>query len=707
MADKPSLNLDEDAGDFQLNLESDVQFLKGVGPDRAALLQRLGIETVGDLLWYLPRDVLDFTDVRLPRDLEADKPQSVLGRVVDVDAKQLRNGRTLVAALIECEVDYARGIWFNQAWMRKRFVDGQLVLFSGKPKFNQNRWEFSHPQVQWLDDEESASGGVILTRYGLTEGLKVHQLRRMIANAIDSCGHLVEDHLPDSLLKRLELPSLKSALQGVHQPPDMETYERCRQRVLFDDLYEFQLGLALRRRSWRNRRNAPQLEVSAKIDARIRRLFPFSFTEGQDLAIKDLASDFKSGFAMHRLLQADVGAGKTVVAIYAMLVAVAHGWQAALMAPTELLATQHWQTLQNVLGDSHVKRALLTGSLGTAERRDVMSGIEDGSLQLVVGTQALIQSGVNFSKLGVVVIDEQHKFGVAQRAQFSATSEVPPHILVMTATPIPRTLCMTQFGDLDVTSVRDMPQGRQPVVTSRLSTSTQKRKAWDFIKDQLRTGRQLYVVCPLVESTSEAMADVASAEEIYRKMANEALSDFRVGLVHGRMDRGEREVTMDQFRQGELDALVATTVIEVGVDVPNATQTLILDAERFGLSQLHQLRGRVGRGRHRGYCFLVSDSVAPDAVSRLQAMESTTDGFELAERDFELRGPGDILGTRQHGALPLRFAKQLRDEDVLRKTRDEAFFAVRTGEIDSPEYSVLKLRVLERFAQLLDLPRSG
>lgn len=687
-----------------LTLQTNVQYLSGVGPNWASSLHRLGIETIEDLLWHLPRDILDFSHVKTPGDLQAGKPQTVQGTVVDVDARQLRNGRSLSAVLIDCGDDYVRGIWFNQPWMRQKFNAGQLVLFSGKPKFNQGRWEFAHPEVQWLDDVDLTEGGIILTRYRLTEGLKVHKLRQLIATALDAVSDQLVDVMPETLREQLKLPHLQVALQTVHQPTSRDEYEQARRRLVFDDLFEFQLGVALRRRQWRARQNAPVFETTARIDARIRRLFPFDFTQGQQAAIRDIVADLRSGFAMHRLIQADVGAGKTVVAIYAMLVAIANGAQAVLMAPTELLANQHWETLRTALVNSRVEMALLTGSLTSRQRRETLSGIASGTTQLVVGTQAVIQQDVNFHNLGLVVIDEQHKFGVAQRASFSADSGPPVHVLVMTATPIPRTLCLTQFGDLDVTTVTDRPPGRQSVVTSRIASGPAKKKAWEFLKEKLRAGRQLYIVCPLVDGGGTLEA--ASAEATFQRM-QAALPDFRLGLVHGRLDRDERQQTMSAFRDHEIDVLVSTTVIEVGVDVPNATLMVILDAERFGLSQLHQLRGRVARGKFRGYCFLVSDADSAEANARLSALEQAADGFSVAEQDFELRGPGDILGTRQHGALPLRFADFLQDQKTLDQAREVAFQLVRSGEFDTPEFANLKQQVLSRFSNLLDLPGSG
>jgi ATP-dependent DNA helicase RecG len=460
---------------------------------------------------------------------------------------------------------------------------------------------------------------------------------------------------------------------------------------------------------WKKSQKASPLPSSAKIDARIRRLFSFRFTPGQDRAVLEIAEDLGRDQAMHRLLQADVGAGKTAVAVYAMLVAVANGKQAVMMAPTEVLAQQHWQTIDSLLAQSRVERCLLTGQLTAAQRRDTLESIASGKVQLIVGTQAVIQHDVRFNSLGLAIIDEQHKFGVMQRAKFSE-GETSPHVLVMTATPIPRSLCLTQFGDLDLTLITDLPPGRQRVVTSRVPGRQASRKVWDFVKTQLKEGRQAYIVCPRVEedaSLPAGMDAAASAEAVYQKVSTGELKDFKVGLVHGQLPRDDRAETMAAFRNGDLNVLVATTVIEVGVDVPNATLMIISQSERFGLSQLHQLRGRIGRGRFQGYCFLFSDADSPEAVKRLSAMESTSDGFRIAEVDFEIRGPGDVLGTRQSGAMPLRVADLVRDKAMLDEARVAAFNLVESGEFDGPEFGPLKNRVLDRFAKLMDLQQTG
>ncbi len=683
-----------------------VQHLTGVGPSRAAILAKLEIYTVGDLLWHLPRDVLDLSQVKKVNELVEGITQSVRGTVCDLDARLTSTGKHMTTALIDSEGKYIRLSWFNQPWMFRKLQMEQLLLVAGKPKKRDGRWEFSHPQLQWLSDEDRESGFGVLPRYPLTEGLQQAELRRLTSLAVDEFADHVPEHHYAKALEKWKIVGIDQALRGLHKPNTVEEYLAGRRRLLWDDLFEFQVGLALRRRAWIKHSKAPSIEITAKVDARIRRLFPFSLTEGQDQAIRDVTADLATGHAMHRLIQADVGAGKTVIAIYALLAAVAGGWQGVLMTPTELLATQHWETLQSVLAQSRVKRALLTGRIGAKEQREVHAGLQSGDIQLVVGTQAIIQEKVKFSNLGLVVIDEQHKFGVAQRATFSEQEGHSPHILVMTATPIPRSLCLTQFGDLDLTLVKDLPPGRQRVITSRVMGPGNRKRCWDFIRKKLSEGRQLYVVSPRVDGGAEE-GDQLGVEQVFRELPQTELTGFKVGMVHGQMEGKLRAETMAQFREGEIQALVATTVIEVGVDVPNATLMVILDAERFGLSQLHQLRGRIARGKYQGYCFLISDVDSAESSTRLHAMEQTNDGFQIAEVDFEMRGPGDALGTRQSGSLPLRIADLIRDHDLLIETRAAAQSLLQTEAIDRPEFAPLKLKVLDRFGQLMDLQRGG
>lgn len=686
-------------------MQTPVQFAPGVGPARAALLANLGIRSVEDLLWYLPRDVLDLTDVTPVPRLRAGELQTVCGSVVDIDGRSLSPGRSLSAVLLDCNGHYLRGTWFNQPWVLKRFESARVVTFSGKPKRQAGRWEINNPTVVYLESTDGpAEAGSVLPVYRLTEGVKQEQLRRILRDAVDRWLEYVVDSIPADVRERYQLPGLQPAIRGVHCPASMEEFSGSRRRLLFDDLLEFQLGLAMRRRYWKSGDNAPVLPTSAKIDSRIRRLFPFRFTAGQDQVVKEISADLQSGHAMHRLLQADVGAGKTAVAIYAILVAIAAGYQAVLMAPTEVLANQHSSTIDRILANSRVRRACLTGSLSDAQRRQTLEDIRDGQTQLIIGTQAVIQKDVEFARLGLAVIDEQHKFGVRQRAHF-ASGDSRSHVLVMTATPIPRSMCLTRFGDLDLSVISDMPPGRQRIVTSRAPAGSVRSKAWDFVRRQLAAGRQAYIICPRVGDSDDD--DGVSAESIHRQLSEGELRDFHFGLVHGRLDRAQRAQTMQEFHEGIIQVLVATTVVEVGIDVSNATLMVVMEADRFGLSQLHQLRGRIARGQFQGYCFLFSDAASEDAEKRLAILEQTSDGFRIAEEDYELRGPGDVLGTRQHGRLPLRVANAIRDRDILIEARQAAFSLVDSGQFDEPDCRPLKVAVLERFGELMELPRTG
>ncbi len=682
-----------------------VQFVRGVGPQRAELFAKLDIHTVTDLLWHLPRDVLDLTQLSGVFELTADRVHSIRGEVVDRDARLTSTGKTMTALLFKCDGGFVRAVWFNQGYMLRKYELGQHVLLTGQPKLRERRWEFSHPETQPLetdDDDHTAAPGV-LPRYPLTEGLRMRDIRRATAAAVEEYADQLAEFLPDDFRIECALPRLSDAIRQLHCPRTMDEYRAGRRRVLLDDLLEFEIAVVLRRRAWNRENKALPLPNSSKIDARIRRLFSFPFTGGQNQAVTEIVADIAQDRAMHRLLQADVGAGKTAVAVYAMLVAIANGTQAVLMAPTEVLAQQHWSTIENILEHSRVERRLLTGQLTPSVRNKVREEIATGTAQLIIGTQSLIQESITFHRLGLAVIDEQHKFGVGQRGRFQS-GETAPHRLVMTATPIPRSLCLTQFGDLDLTSIRELPPGRQRVVTSRI-TGEAVPKAWGFLRKMLREGRQAYLVCPRIEG--DESDDSPGAEALFRSVTTGELNGFRVGLMHGQQDRDTRAATMDAFRRGDLDVLVATTVIEVGVDVPNATLMMIFAAERFGLSQLHQLRGRICRGLFQGYCFLQSDAVQPEAVRRLSALEATGDGFQLAEVDFELRGPGDVLGTRQHGDMPLRVADLVRDRDLLEEARKIAIDVVDQGRIDTPEFFPLKLRVLERFGKMMDLPQAG
>ena len=694
-------------------LDTPVQFVRGCGPRRAALLAKLDLHTVRDLLFLLPRDVLDLSVASSVSSLSDEGVHTVRGVVRETDGRPTRGGRTLVKALIDVgNGEFVRGSWFNQPWMRKKLPDGQPVMLTGKCRRYDGAWEFGSPRVDLLegDGELHADRKGIEPVYALTEGVNQRGLNMLATRAVEGFGQYICDPLPKAFREKHALPHLRDAAAGLHAAETLDQFNAARRRILFDDLFEFQLGVALRRRIWRAGGKAAALPASAKIDARVRRLFPFEFTGGQNDAVKEICADLASETAMHRLLQADVGAGKTVVALYAMLVAVAHGRQAVLMAPTEVLANQHWATVQQALRHSRVERQLLTGRLTAKKRKELLARIKAGAVDLVIGTQALIQKGVRIPRLGVAVVDEQHKFGVAQRAAFSA-GDNDPHVLVMTATPIPRSLALTQFGDLDVTTVRDLPPGRQPVVTSRVPGPKARQRTWHFIREKLDEGRQCYVICPKVGTADEADLESdelsASVEATFKELTGGELKGYEVGLVHGKLDADKKEAAMTAFKTGETRVLVSTTVVEVGVDVPNATLMVIQKAESFGLSQLHQLRGRVARGTRRGYCFLYTDQTSDAAAERLGVLERTTDGFEIAEADFQQRGPGHVLGTRQSGKSALRVADPQRDREILEEARARAFHLVETGLFDEPEWAMVKADVLDRFGEVMELAKTG
>jgi ATP-dependent DNA helicase RecG len=686
-------------------LATPVQFVPGVGPQRAELLEKLGLGTVADVLFFFPRDYQDLTQLRAIDDLEEGKLQSVSGVVEEYELRGTGAGRSVLGVLVRGMAGgFLRALWFNQPFMRERFARGQRVLLSGKPRRNGLFWEMAHPMVAPLGDDEAEPEGKILPVYPLTEGVKQWHVRRIVRGVVEKYAELLDEVFPLSYLEAHDLWPLRRALSEIHSLSDWTSLEHARRRFVYQELFILQLGLAVRREQQRSQEHAPVLETTAKIDARIRRLFPFELTAGQEQAIAEIAGDMARAVPMNRLLQGDVGSGKTIVAVHAMLVAVANGHQAVLMAPTEVLARQHGQTLRRLLAGSHVRLGELTGGLPTKERRELLDAISEGKIDLVVGTQAVLQQDVAFAKLGLVVIDEQHKFGVRQRAALKRAGQ-DPHYLVMTATPIPRTVTMTLFGDLDVSTLRDMPPGRQKVRTY-LADEAQRERWWEFFRRKLREGRQGYVVTPLVEESDQTAA--TSLDAAYEALVNGPLEAFRVGLIHGRMSAEEKDAVMDDFRRREIQVLVCTSVVEVGVDVPNATLMTIESAQRFGLAQLHQLRGRVSRGAHPGFCTLFVDTESDDAKERLGGFISTTDGFLLAEVDFKHRGPGDLFGTRQHGLPPFRVADLLRDAAVLEEARRDALALVAADPgLSQPDHARLRRQMLQRYGKVLELGDVG
>jgi ATP-dependent DNA helicase RecG len=686
-------------------LQQSAQFLRGVGPTRYELLQRLHIETIADLLFHFPRSYEDLTDIRPIAQLDSGRVQTVQGEIVEMEGRETQRGQTLVSIVVsDGGKTVLEGVWFNQPYITSRYRYGQRVAFSGKPSWYRGHWQMNNPRVQPLDKETAADLPKVLPIYPLTEDLRLEQLRPIIRRAVEEYGMYVAEILPPALRQERLLPDAQKALRDVHMPETIGDARTARRRFVYEEFLILQLALGVRRRELRDRQQAPVFKVTAAIDAHIRRLFPFRLTRDQDKAVTEICKDLASDRPMQRLLQADVGAGKTAVAVYALLATVADKHQAILMAPTEVLARQHWHTLERYLAKSRVRRLLLTGGLSQRERRAALTAIRGGDVDLVVGTQALVQEDVQFAKLGLVVIDEQHRFGVNQRARVRRLG-VDPHYLVMTATPIPRTVALTVFGDLDVSVIRQMPPGRKPVST-RWVTENQREKLYGHLREGLRQKQQAFVVCPLVAESERS--DLKAAAETFEELQSGPFAEFRVGLLHGRLDDAEKDKVMAQFRAGEVDLLVATSVIEVGIDVPNATLLVIEHAERFGLSQLHQLRGRIARGSRPGECFFFAEPATDEARDRLKALCKTSDGFEVAEMDARLRGVGEFFGTRQHGLGEFRFADLLADLEVLTWARQDAFALVTADAgLRRPEHEALRLAVLDRYGKTLDLAEIG
>ncbi len=692
-------------GDAKTLLNTPVEQLRIVGRGRSRLLEKLGIRTVSDLLFHFPRDYQDLSDERLIADLEEETLQSVRGIVAEVDAQSSGFGKSRVALVLTDSSGALRATWFNQPFMRSKFSQGQRLLLTAKPKLRGMMWEMVHPQFTFLADDEAVAPeqASLLPVYALTEGLSQFHLRRMVAAAVEEFSDKLEEVFPSQLLKKYDLMPLVEAVRTIHTPADEAHRDRARRRFVFQELFVLQLALSIRRGQQRDLQ-APELPASAKIDARIRRLLPFELTESQNESIQQITADMALDRPMNRMLQGDVGSGKTIVALYAMLVCVAHGHQAALMAPTEILARQHAGSLAKLLEASRVRYAVLTGGMLKSERDQVLADIGSGKIDVLLGTQAILQEDVQFLDLGLIVIDEQHKFGVRQRAALRQ-GDNSPHYLVMTATPIPRTLSMTLFGDLDLSTLRELPSGRQPVNTYLVEPGDQSQW-WHFVRDRLREGRQAFVVAPLVDESETISAP--SVAEAFEQLTNGELEAFRLSILHGRMSSAEKRETMDAFREGETQVLVSTSVVEVGVDVANATVMTIAGADRFGLAQLHQLRGRVGRGSHAGFCGVLLGEPTEGSRERLEAFSSSTDGFELAELDFKLRGPGDLFGTQQHGLPPLRIADLQRDRDTLEEARREAQLLVADDPgLKHADHTKLRRQMLTRYGKALELGDVG
>lgn len=646
-----------------------VQFLKMIGPRRAASMQKLGIFTVKDLLYHFPRRYEDRSKLLPAGACSHGEVATIRGRVLAAQDVKPRRGLTITKLAVNDGTGIFYAVWFNQPFIKKMLPVGSEIFVTGKIDKN-----YGPVQVMVDDYEIAAEGGDplgagrLVPIYPLAGQLNQRLIRTVIKTVLDEASPKAAEFLPASLLEKYKLPVFADALVNIHFPDCRDKLEAARRRFIFEELFLLQLGLAIRRSAVTSRRKEYRCRPDGRLTGAFIDNLPYRLTGDQSSVWEEISADMESPFPMQRLLQGDVGSGKTVVAILALLKAVENGLQGALMAPTEILAEQHYLVIKEALASVGVEAGLLTGSTPKKEKQLLRQRIAEGDLKLLVGTHALIQQDIVFKKLGLVVVDEQHRFGVRQRAALQYKGGCPD-TLVMTATPIPRTLALTLYGDLDLSVISEMPPGRIPVKTYAVLPSA-LHKVYKMAVSELRRGRQVYIVCPLVEE-SEKM-DLQAATEIAEELAAGEFRNYRVRLLHGRMKAAEKEEIMTAFRQGEIDVLVATTVIEVGVDVPNATVMVVLDADRFGLAQLHQLRGRVGRGSHQSYCLLVANPRTEEAKARLKAMTLTADGFALAEEDLRLRGPGEFQGTRQSGLLELKIADIVRDGHIFQIARQEA-----------------------------------
>ncbi len=679
-------------------LDSPVQYVKGVGPVRARALSRLGVNTVEDLLRHYPRRYLDRSQMVPLSRLEPGSVATVQGRVVAVRELRPRSAsrvRLITKARITDGHGAAEAVWFNNPYVGRHLRPGVQVILSGKvdrhhgPEITVEQWEL-------FDGTEPLHTGRIVPLYPATEGLEGRALRSIVRRAIDSFSHLVTDCLPDPLRRRLELVDARRALEQIHFPEDHAGLEAARRRLVFEEFFLLQVALAVVRQNLRTRQRGIAHPPSGPLVEAFLRGLPFSLTGAQRRVIGEIYRDMEAPEPMNRLVQGDVGSGKTIVAAAALVKTVEAGCQGVMMAPTEILARQHRDRLGPLLEPLGISVAYLSGGEPPRQREAAREAIARGRAQVVVGTHALIQETVAFHCLGLAVTDEQHRFGVRQRARLQEKGE-HPDVLVMTATPIPRTLTMTAYGDLDVSILDELPPGRQAVET-RWEPNRRRAQVYALVRRHLEAGRQAYVVCPLIEESEKLSAEAAT--RLRDELAAGALTGWTVGLLHGRLNPAERERVMADFQAGRIHVLVATTVVEVGVDVPNATVMVVEGADRFGLAQLHQLRGRVGRGRHASVCVLLANPATPEGRQRLEAITRLQDGFAIAEADLTLRGPGELLGTRQHGLPEFRLADLVRDAAQLEQARREAFELVsRDPQLKALEHQALRREVLARYRE--------
>lgn len=688
-------------------LKTPMRYFKGVGPKRAELLSKLRVETAEDMLYYLPMRYEDRSNPTPIKDLKLGEQQTIEAEVINSGSRVSRSGMRIFQVTLKDGTGTIRATWFNQPYLKDYFKKGQRVVLYGRVELRDNL-QILQPEYEMIDKDEKDSihMGRIVPIYSTTAGLGQRYLRTLADAAVTRCYKFLKEKLPTYLLAREKLVDIKFAISNIHFPVNFANLEKAYNRIVFEEFLMLQLALAMKKRRLKSE-NGLEHKISGELIESFNKNLPFELTEGQKKAMADISRDISSTKPMNRLLEGDVGSGKTVVAAYALVLTVQNGFQGVIMAPTEVLARQHHIGLSELLMPLGINVALLVGGIDAEARNRIALEIAEGKIDIVVGTHALIQESIKFKKLGLAVIDEQHKFGVTQRGVLKQKG-YNPHVLMMTATPIPRTLALTVYGDLDVSVIRELPKGRKPIATYWVEES-KRGEAYSFVKEELEKGRQAYVVCALIEEGPGSRGQgPGGAVELFGKLKNEIFQNYEVGLLHGRMNSKDKEKVMKDFKKGKIKVLVSTVVIEVGIDVANATIMMIENAERFGLAQLHQLRGRIGRGAHESYCILLADPKSGQAAERLKAVEGTLDGFQIAEADLAIRGPGEFFGTAQHGLPEIKFGNILKDFDIMERARREAFDLVaKDPDLKEEHHRFLKESLFARFKGKFDLIRVG
>ena len=674
------------------NLNKDIQYVKGIGPKKASKLNKLGIFTINDLIYYFPRQYEDRNKLKKICQLEDKEKATIRAIISSIETSTPRKGLSITKLSVRDETGFAKLVFFNQDYIVKSFKSGDTILVFGKVKKDFNGVELSSCEVEQMSNNPKSTCG-IMPIYPLTYGLTNKELMGIIKIIFTNEQIVVKEYLPKRIIEKYKLCSIDYAIKNLHNPTNKESLKIALYRMVFEEFLILQLGLFL----FKNgvvEKDGINFNRHDNLKAILDSL-PFKLTNAQNRAFNEILDDMASNKVMNRLVQGDVGSGKTVVALLSLANCVLNGYQGALMAPTEILAEQHYISLNETLSQFGMNIGLLVGSLTKKQKENILEKVKNKEIDILIGTHALIEDKVEFNNLGIVITDEQHRFGVRQRNKLSEKG-YNPDILVMTATPIPRTLALILYGDLDISIIDELPPGRQPIETIAVYKDKRDKAYNSLVREEVEKGRQVYIVCPLVEE-SEAI-EAKSAVELVEELRSEYFSDLRLGLLHGKMKPSEKDEIMKSFKNRELDILVSTTVIEVGVNVPNATLMIIENAERFGLAQLHQLRGRVGRGKHKSYCILIYSSKSEVCSQRMGIMEETTDGFKISEKDLEIRGPGEFFGTRQHGLPELRVANIFKHMKILKLAQQEARYIISEDlKLQNYENKKLKQEVLKKF----------